>query len=109
MAGQERQSARIGYNVPYREREETLEGYIAFTEAQLAWREVQWARLPLCGDSFEYLLRMNWTNNDSTVAGVLHFFADVAYEDNPFWPATSSFKERADILLNRLRGVDASQ
>ncbi len=88
---------------------ETLEGYVAFTEAQLAWREVQWARLPLCGDSFEYLLRMNWTNNDTTVAGVLHFFADVPYEDNPFWPATASFKERADVLLNRLRGIEAGQ
>ena len=88
---------------------ETLEGYVAFTEAQLAWREVQWARLPLCGDSFEYLLRMNWTNNDSTVGGVLHFFADVPYEDNPYWPAASGFKERADVLLNRLRGVEASQ
>ena len=84
---------------------ETLEGYVAFTEAQLAWREVQWARLPLCGDSFEYLLRMNWINNDTNVAGVLHFFADVAYEDNPFWPAVSSFKDRADTLLNRLRGI----
>ena len=88
---------------------ETLESYVAFTAAQLAWREVQWARLPLCGDSFEYLLRMNWINNDTNVAGVLHFFADVAYEDNPFWPAASSFKERADILLNSLRGIDDSR
>ena len=88
---------------------ETLEGYLAFTEAQLVWREIQWARLPLCGDSFEYLLRMNWINNDTNVAGVLHFFADVAYEDNPFWPAASSFKERADILLNRLRGIEDSR
>jgi len=57
---------------------ESLAAYIAFNEAQLAWRERNWARLPLCGDSFEYFLRMNWTNNDTTVAGVLHFHADVA-------------------------------
>ena len=88
---------------------ETLEEYLAFTEAQLAWREANWARLPLCGDSFEYFLRMNWTNNDTTIGGVLHFFADVAYNDNPYWPAVGSFKERADILLNRLRGINANQ
>lgn len=88
---------------------ETLEDYAAFTEAQLEWREHNWARLPLCGDSFEYFLRMNWSNNDTTIAGVLHFFAGVAREDNPFLPAVSSFKPRADILLNRLRGIEASQ
>lgn len=83
---------------------DSLAGYIAFNEAQLVWRERNWARLPLCGDSFEYFLRMNWTNNDSTVAGVLHFHADVAYDDNPYWPQLPLFKERADVLLNRLRG-----
>ena len=82
---------------------ESLAAYIAFNEAQLVWRERNWARLPLCGDSFEYFLRMNWTNNDTTVAGVLHFHADVAYEDNPFWAQLPLFKERADVLLNRLR------
>ena len=82
---------------------ESLAAYIAFSEAQLVWRERNWARLPLCGDSFEYFLRMNWTNNDLTVAGVLHFHADVAYEDNLFWAQLALFKERADILLNRLR------
>lgn len=88
---------------------ETLQGYVAFTAGQLEWRERNWARLPLCGDSFEYFLRMAWTNNDTTVAGVLHRFADVAFDDNPFWPAVYGFKERADVLLNRLRGLDAGQ
>ncbi len=82
---------------------ESLAGYIAFNKAQLVWRERNWARLPLCGDFFEYFLRMNWTNNDTTGAGVLHFHADVAYADNPFWAQLPLFKERADVLLNRLR------
>lgn len=87
---------------------ESLAAYIAFNESQLVWRERNWARLPLCGDSFEYFLRLNWTNNDTTVAGVLHFHADVAYEDNPFWAQLPLFKERADVLLNRLRDVAAA-
>ena len=88
---------------------ETLADYVAFGEAQLAWRERNWARLPLCGDSFEYFLRMSWTNNDTTVAGILHYYADVAYDANPFVPAVSSFKERADALLNELRRQSAAQ
>ena len=42
-------------------------------------------------------------NSDSTVAGVLHHHADVAYAENPFWAQLPIFKERADVLLNRLR------
>jgi len=88
---------------------DTLEESLAYSNAQTEWSAANWAQLPLCGDSFEYLLRLTWINSDVNIAVILHFFADVNYDDNPFWPQLSLGKERADALLNRLRGIEASQ
>ena len=87
---------------------DTLEESLAYSTAQIEWREANWARLPFCGDSFEYLLRLTWINSDINIAVILHFFADVNYDDNPFWPQLSLGKERADALLERLRSSNAS-
>jgi hypothetical protein len=99
-----------------------MDDVLAYGQAQISWREQlwastpqikwradHWARLPLCGDSFEYLLRLTWINSDLNIAAILHFFADVQYDDNPFWPQLTLGKERADTLLERLRSSNASQ
>ena len=88
---------------------ETLEGYVAFTEAQLAW-----PRGPMGTAAFMWrFLRVLAPHelDEQRYDRRRHppFLRRCPYDDNPFWPATASFKARADVLLNRLRGVEASQ
>ena len=87
---------------------ETLDESLAFVESALAWREVNWARLPLCGKTFELMLRMSWMNNDTAMAGLLHSYLDVPYDANPFVPQLSLSKERIKEIFNELRTAHAA-
>ena len=62
-----------------------IDKYIEYLDAQIAWRDDMWRRLPLCAEVIELGLLMQKVLSGYASFLALHY-AGLPQEDNPYWP-----------------------